>query len=96
EPFVAGIGHIDFSVLIPGGIGAVATVILLSRAINALFKRYYSLAFHSIIGIVIAATIIIIPFRSFTESTAAFIINLLCLAFGLIASLLLDNFNRKF
>lgn len=96
EPFVAGIGHIDFSVLIPGGIGAVSTVILLSRAINALFKNYYSLAFHSIIGIVIAATIMIIPFKSFTESIASFIINLLCLAFGLIASLLLDNFNRKF
>ena len=28
EPFVAGIGHMDFAVLIPGGIGALATIIL--------------------------------------------------------------------
>ncbi len=96
EPFVAGIGHMDFSILIPGGIGALATLILLSRAINNLFIRHYSLAFHAIIGIVIAATIMIIPYSSFTQSASAFTANAICLGTGGIASLLLDNFNRKF
>lgn len=96
EPFVSGIGHMDFTVLIPGSIGALATLVLLSRAINTLFERHYSIAFHAIIGIVIAATIMIIPFNSFTESIEAFTINILCLCLGGIASLLLDRFNQRF
>lgn len=96
EPFVSGIGHMDFSILIPGGIGALATLVLLSRAINNLFAHHYSIAFHAIIGIVIAATIMIIPFSSFTESPEAFTTNIICLCLGGIASLLLDRFNRKF
>lgn len=96
EPFVSGIGHMDFSILLPGGIGALATLVLLSRVINNLFAHHYSIAFHAIIGIVIAATIMIIPFSSFTESPEAFTTNIICLCLGGIASLLLDRFNRKF
>ena len=64
-PFVDGIGHFDMSVLIPAGIGALVTVICLAKAVNALFDHFYSFAFHGIIGIVIAATVMIIPFSSF-------------------------------
>lgn len=96
EPFVAGIGHLDFSVLIPGGIGGLATVILFSKAVNYLFDRYYSVAFHAIIGIVIAATVMIIPFTSFTLSVGGCLVNIVCIAAGVVASLLLDRFNRKF
>ena len=96
EPFVAGIGHLDFAVLVPGGIGALATVVLFSKAVNALFTKHYSVAFHGIVGIVIAATVMIIPFKSFTESVASCLINILCLGFGIVAALFLDKFNQKF
>ncbi|MBQ9989504.1 MAG: DUF368 domain-containing protein [Lachnospiraceae bacterium] len=95
-PFVSGIGHMDFSILFPAGLGALATVILLSRLINRLFERYYSIAFHAIIGVVIAATILIIPFSSFLESKTALLINICCLGAGGIASLLLDRFNQRY
>ena len=94
EPFVAGIGHMDFSILIPGGIGGLATVILLSKAANALFEHHYSVAFHAIVGIVIAATIMIIPVESFTVSITSVLINIVCIVVGLIASLCLDKFNQ--
>lgn len=94
-PFVDGIGHLDMGVLIPGGLGALITVILLAKAVNALFDRHYSLAFHAIIGIVIAATVMIIPYQSFTISMNQSIVNLVCLAVGIIAALLLDRFNRS-
>lgn len=94
-PFVDGIGHLDMGVLIPGGLGALITVILLAKAVNALFDRHYSLAFHAIIGIVIAATVMIIPYQSFTVSMNQCIVNLVCLAVGIIAALLLDRFNRS-
>lgn len=94
-PFVDGIGHIDVSVLLPGGIGALVTVICLAKAVNALFDHYYNLAFHAIVGIVIAATVMIIPFDSFMASAGQFGINTFWLVFGIAAALILDYFNQK-
>lgn len=96
EPFVAGIGHLDFGVLIPGGIGGLATVILFAKAVDSLFNNHYSVAFHAIVGIVIAATVMIIPFASFTVSVTSFLVNIICLVVGIVAALLLDKFNQKF
>lgn len=96
EPFVAGIGHLDMSVCIPGGIGALVTVILFSRAVNSLFDHHYSVAFHAIIGVVIAATVMIIPFGSFTASVTGCVVNVICVVVGIVAALALDNFNQKF
>lgn len=95
EPFVAGIGHFDFAVLIPGGIGALATVILFAKAVDALFKRHYSVSFHAIVGVVIAATIMIIPLYSF-YSVGSCIVNIICIVAGVAAALWLDKFNQKF
>lgn len=94
-PFVDGIGNLDFSVLIPAGVGALATVICLAKGINALFDRYYSIAFHGIVGIVIAATVMIIPFQSFAASLQRCVINIICLVVGVVAALLLDKFNSR-
>lgn len=96
EPFVAGIGHFDMGVLIPGGIGGLVTVILFAKAVDNLFDKHYSVAFHAIIGIVIAATIMIIPFGSFAASVSGAIINIICLCVGVVAALLLDKFNQNF
>ncbi len=96
EPFVAGIGHLDFGVLIPGGIGGLATVILFAKAVDSLFNNHYSVAFHAIVGIVIAATVMIIPFASFTVSVTSFLVNIICLVVGIVAALFLDKFNQKF
>lgn len=95
EPFVAGIGRLDFGILIPAGIGALATVVLLSRAVNSLFEHHYSVAFHGIIGIVIAATIMIIPYTSFIESIGSAVINMICLTVGGVTALALDRFHQK-
>ena len=93
-PFVDGIGHFDMSILIPAGIGAVVTVICLAKAINALFDHFYSIAFHGIIGIVIAATIMIIPVSGFMSAGTA-IVNIICIVVGIIIALLLDKFNSR-
>lgn len=94
-PLVEGIGNLDFSVLIPAGIGALITVILLAKAIDTLMNRHYSIVFHGIIGIVIAATVVIIPFKSFTVGIKEAVINIVCIAAGIIIALALDKFNRK-
>lgn len=93
-PFVDGLGHFDMDILIPGGIGAVAAVICLSRAVNALFRHYYSAAFHGIIGIVMAATVMTIPFPGFFQADTA-VINLICIGAGVLAAAALDRFNSR-
>ena len=85
----------DFSVLIPGGIGGLLTVILFAKGVDALFKHHYSIAFHAIVGIVFAATVMIIPFGSFAAGIGSCIVNIICIAVGAVAALLLDKMNQK-
>lgn len=95
-PFVEAIGNLELGVLVPAGISALLTMLLLARAINTLMDRYYSVVFHAIIGIVIAATVMIIPFGSFAAGVSACVLNLVCLAAGIVIALLLDRFNSKY
>lgn len=95
-PFIDGISNFDLAVLIPGGIGALATVILFAKAVNSLFNHHYSVSFHAIVGVVIAATIMIIPFGSFVASVTSCLVNIICIAAGIVAALWLDKFNQKF
>lgn len=93
-PFIDGIGNIDFGVLIPGGVGALLTVILFSRAVASLMNSHYSVMFHGIIGIVVAATIVIVPFASFASIGSA-VANIVCLIAGVVCALALDKFNSS-
>ena len=94
-PLVTGIESLNSEILLPAGIGALLTVVLLAKAVNCLMENYYSIAFHGIIGIVMAATIVIIPFQSFAQSPAGCAVNLICLIAGITAAFALDRFNRK-
>ena len=87
-------GILTWQSLIPGGIGALVTVICLAKAINALFDNFYSIAFHGIIGIVIAATIMTIPFSGFADAGSA-VVNIVCIIIGIIIALALDKFNSR-
>ena len=46
-------------------------------------------------GIVVAATVMIIPFASFAESVLVCVVNIVMLAVGVAAALLLDKFNTR-
>ncbi len=94
-PFVDGIGHLSINVLLPGGIGVLLTVVCLSKAINYLFEAHYPAAFHAIVGIVISATVMIIPYESFFASGMSCLVNILCLAVGILAASMLDRFNQS-
>lgn len=95
-PFIDGLGRLEPQVLLPGAAGALLTIVCLAKAVNALFRRFYSCAFHAIVGIVTAATLLIIPFGSFTRSAGALEVNLICLFLGGAAALGLDRFNSRF
>lgn len=95
-PFVEGLGRLRPSVLVPGVLGAVVTIVLLTKAVDRLFERHYSIAFHALVGVVSAATLVIIPFRDMASSFAALLSDLICLAVGIVLALALDQFNARF
>ena len=53
--------------------------------------RHYSLVFHGIISTVIAATAVIIPFGSFASGIKSCVADIICLAVGIVAALLLTG-----
>ncbi|MCL2717551.1 MAG: DUF368 domain-containing protein [Lachnospiraceae bacterium] len=57
------VGNVDLGVLIPVLCGAAACILLLSKAFDNLFERSYTGMYHFIIGIIIASTIMIIPWN---------------------------------
>lgn len=95
-PFVDGIGHLSPEVLIPGGIGGTITIVCLSKAVNSLFDTHYSEAFHGILGIVIAATVMIVPFEALSLSTRSGLVNLFFLTAGAFVAGLMDKLNAMF
>ena len=96
NPFVEEIGNLRLVVLLPAGIGAVVTVICLARGVEALFARFYPYAFHAIIGVVLAATVVIVPVDNFCSSAGAALADSLSLAVGAAAAFLLDKVNQGF
>lgn len=93
QPMLDGMAKLDFSVLLPLGIGACGVVFTLSRAVNRLFAKHYSLASHIILGIVVATTVPIIP-RQF-GSVSQFIVDMLCIAGGIAAAIAISRICEK-
>lgn len=61
QPLTEGIRTLDFSIIIPVGIGAVVVILLFSRLMRNIMDRAYATVFHFILGVVIASTAIIAP-----------------------------------
>lgn len=93
EPLTAGIGNLDLLVLLPLLTGVILIIVLSARSINYLFKKHYAVAYHTILGIVIASTLIIVPlqFINITET----IISMACLAVGFLSALFMDKLGQK-
>ena len=95
-PFVEGLGRLRPSVLVPGIAGAVITVVLLAKAVDRLFEQHYSVAFHAIVGVVTAATLVIVPFKDMASSPGALASDVVCLVVGIVLAVALDRFNARF
>ena len=65
----------------------------MTRIAHEILERNEGCENLAIVGIVIAATLVIIPFGSFA---AAWLPNLICLVVGVVCALALDKFNSCF
>jgi putative membrane protein len=57
----SGIRNLELSVIVPLALGLILCVLLLARLISWLFKKFYTVMYHLILGIVVGSTIVIIP-----------------------------------
>ena len=83
SPMVEGIAAFDPAVLVPWLLGMGSIVVLLARLVNRLFKAHYTIAYHAVVGIVLASTFIIIPAQYANAGEA-----LLCLVCAVVGALL--------
>ena len=79
-PLIDGIAQLDFAVLAPWALGMLGVVALFARIVSRLFDTHYSIAYHAVIGIVLASTLIIIP--TGFASTAELIWGVVCAILG--------------
>ncbi|NCU25243.1 DUF368 domain-containing protein [Candidatus Nomurabacteria bacterium] len=89
QPMTSGIAALDFGVILPLLAGLAFTVILTARFVNNLYEKHFSLVSHTILGIVIASTLLILPegFSSLTEILLAVI----CFSGGFLVSYFMDR-----
>lgn len=92
-PMSAGIAALNPAVIVPFVIGILLTVLLLARGVNTLFERHYGVAFHCIIGFVIASTIPIIPLSY--KSAGQGLLCLLVAAAGFFATFYMDKLGER-
>ena len=79
-PMVEGIASFDPAVVVPWLIGMGSVVVLLARLVNWLFKAHYAIAYHAVVGIVLASTLIIVPVRY--ADTRELLLCVVCAAVG--------------
>jgi putative membrane protein len=101
-PMSAGIKSLDFAVILPLGITMLATLLLLSRAMKAAFEKIHSIASHSVMGFVLATTMMLF---TVTEDGSASIIEtfsgvniaiyLSCIIGGAVASFFFSMLCKK-
>jgi len=75
--------------------GAVLAFVVLTKGVDYLLNNHYSVTFHGIVGLVIASTVLTIPFAAFTSGVASCLIHIGFVVVGCICTLLLDKFNSK-
>ena len=93
QPMLEGLAHLDLVVLSACLPGLTLSVALLARLVSWFFRRYYSVAFHGILGFVIASTLVIIP----TEYTGAgeMALSALCCVGGFLLAFFLARLDKR-
>lgn len=94
KPMLDGALSLDFSVLIPVGIGIAAAIVLFAKLMNYIFKKYYTVAFYAVIGVVTASTLAIVP-RA-VANVAELILCVVSAVAGFVVSWILDKKLAKF
>lgn len=86
---------LQLTTLIPIGIGGLACMLLLSKAVDKLFEFAYPVVFHIILGVVIASTMIIVPADTFAGPANVLISAVTCFL-GILLGLWMSSLEEKY
>ena len=93
QEMTAGISRFDLGVLIPLVLGILCTALLSARFVNRLFERHHTIAYHAILGIVIASTLLIVPLEF--KDTTEVLLSAVCAVLGFLAAWGMDRFGQR-
>ena len=93
QPLMDGLSQLDLSVLATTLPGMFLTIFLLARLVSWFFNRHYAMAFHAILGIVTASTLVIIP-TSYTGA-GEMALSAVCCGGGFLLAYFLGRLDRK-
>lgn len=93
QEMTAGISRFDLGVLIPLVLGILCTALLSARFVNRLFERHHTIAYHAILGIVIASTLLIVPLE-FKDATEM-LLSIVCAILGFLAAWGMDRYGQR-
>lgn len=93
QPMLEGLANLDLLVLSASLPGMLLTIFLLARLVTWFFRRYYSVAFHGIFGIVLASTLVIIP--TAYSSVGEAVCSVFCCIGGFLLAFFLARLDRR-
>ena len=93
QPMIQGLANFDFLVLSAALPGMFITIALLARLVSWFFRKHYSIAFHGILGIVAASSLVIIP--TTYSSPGEVILSILCCVGGFLLAFGMARLDRR-
>ena len=92
QPMLEGLANLDLLVLSASLPGMALAIVVLARFVSWFLREHYSVAFHGILGIVLASTLVIIP----TEYEAGeALLSCVCCIGGFLLAFLLARLDKK-
>ena len=92
QPRLEGLARLDRLVLAASLPGMVLAIALLARLVSWFFRRHYAVAFHGILGFVLASTLVIIPAE---YGPGEPLLSALCCVGGFLLAFLLARLDKK-
>jgi putative membrane protein len=92
QPLMDGLSGMQFSILLSALPGMLLTIASLAHAVSWLFRKHYPQAFHGILGIVAASTLVIVP--TVYRGAAEIVLALICGVGGFALAFLLGKLDR--
>lgn len=93
QPMTSGIASLNFGVILPILAGIAVTAALLARFVNYMFERHHSAASFTILGVIIASTLLIIPTEF--NSVRDVILSLVFFAAGFAVAVMIGRYDKK-
>ena len=93
QPMLEGLANLDFLVLAASLPGMVLAILLLARMVTWFFHTHYAIAYHGILGFVLASTLAIIPLKY--SSALEIGLSALCCGGGFILAFFLARLEQR-